>query len=67
MINMIEMKVNNGRTMQLAQQGKDEVILLTTYNTESGLVDFETEIPAGDMVMLMNYYRFQKENGEPIF
>ena len=67
MINMIEMEVNNGRTMQLAQQGKDENILLTTYNTASGLVDFETEIPAGDMVMLMNYYRFQKENGEPIF
>lgn len=67
MINMIEMKINNGRTMQLAQQGKDQNIILTTYNTNSGEVDYEEEITAGDMVMLINYYRFQKENGNVIF
>lgn len=67
MINMIEMEINNGRTMQLAQQGRDKNITLTTYNTESGLVDFEKEITPGDMVMLINYYRFQKENGNEIF
>lgn len=67
MINFIEMEINNGRIMQLAQQGKDENILLTTYNIASGLVDFETEISAGDMVMLINYYRYQKENGNVIF
>jgi len=64
---MIEMEINNGRTMQLAQQGRDKNITLTTYNTESGLVDFEKEITPGDMVMLINYYRFQKENGNEIF
>ena len=67
MINFIEMEINNGRIMQLAQQGKDENILLTTYNIASGLVDFETEISAGDMVILINYYRYQKENGNVIF
>lgn len=66
MINMIEMKINNGRTMQLAQQGKDKNITLTTYNDKSGLVDYETEITSGDMVMLINYYRIQKEKGDAI-
>ena len=67
MINMIEMEINNNRTMQLAQQGRDQNILLTTYNSESGEVDGEEEISPGDMVMLLNYYRFQKENGNVIF
>jgi hypothetical protein len=61
MINLIEMAINNGRTMQLAQQGKEENITLTTYNDKSGLVDFETQITPGDMVMLINYYRYQKD------
>lgn len=64
---MIEMEINNGRIMQLTQQEKDRNITLTTYNDNSGLVDFETEITPGDMVMLINYYRFQRENGNPIF
>jgi len=67
MINMIEMEINNNRTMQLAQQGRDQNIPLTTYNSESGEVDGEEEISPGDMVMLLNYYRFQKENGNVIF
>jgi hypothetical protein len=61
------MEINNGRTMQLAQQGRDKNITLTTYNTNSALIDFETEITPGDMVMLINYYRHQKENGNKIF
>ena len=40
MINRIEMEINNGRTMQLAQQGRDKNITLTTYNTNSALIDF---------------------------
>lgn len=67
MINFIEMEINNGRTMQLAQQGRDKNITLTTYNTNSCLVDHEEEITPGDMVVLINYYRYQKENGKPIF
>jgi len=67
MVNMIEMKINNERTMQLTQWEKDENITLTTYNDKSGLVDYDIEITPGDMVMLINYYRFQKENGNEIF
>jgi len=67
MTNMIEMEINNGRTMQLAQQGRDKNITLTTYKTKSGLVDLELEITPGEMVMLINYYRFQKDNSNPIF
>ena len=66
MANLIEMVINNGRTMQLAQWNKDESITLTTYNDKSGLVDYETQITPGDMVMLINYYRYQndKNNNE---
>lgn len=66
-IHRIEMEINNGRTMQLAQQAYDGTILFTTYNTESGLVDHEEDISPGEMVMLLNYFRFQKEKGLPIF
>ena len=66
-IHRIEMEINNGRTMQLAQQSYDGTIAFTNYNTESGLVDHEESVSPGDMVMLMNYYRYQKENGLPIF
>ena len=66
-IQRIEVEINNGRTMQLAQQMYDGTIAFTTYNTESGLVDREGSISPGDMVMLMNYYHHQLKNGLPIF
>lgn len=64
--NFIEAIINNGRVLQLAQREKDDPILVTTYNMESGLVDSETEIAPGDLVMLINYYRQQKEKGQPL-
>jgi len=66
-LHRIEMEINNGRTMQLMQQAYDGTIAFTTYNTESGLVDHEESISPGDMVMLLNYYHHQKQNGLPIF
>lgn len=65
-IHRIEMEINNGRTMQLAQQDYDGTISLTTYNSKSGLVDHEEDISPGDMVMLLNYYRHQKAKGLPL-
>jgi hypothetical protein len=65
-INAIEMNINNGRIMQLTQHDTDQPIIYTTYNAASGLVDYECEIAPGDIVMLMNYYRQQKDKGEPI-
>ena len=66
-IQRIEVEINNGRTMQLAQQGYDDTIAFTTYDTKSGLVDYFEDICPADMVMLLNYYRYQKENNLPIF
>lgn len=63
MTNFIEMEANNGRTMQLAQHKRDGNILFTTYNAKSGLVDSEITITPGDMVTLLNWYRYQKDNG----
>ena len=62
-INIIEMEVNNNRTMQLAQQEYDGEITLTTYNKDSGEVDREEVISPGDMVTLLNWYRYQKDKG----
>jgi len=62
-INIIEIAVNNNRTMQLSQQKYDGEITLTTYVNDSGEVDREEIISPGDMVTLMNWYRYQKDNG----
>lgn len=65
-IDVMEFEINNQRTMQLTQQTYDGNVTFTTYKKESGKVDYEETISPGDMVMLMNYYRFQKENNLPI-
>lgn len=61
----IETQINNNRTMQLAQEKYDGDITLSTYNNDSGEVDHEEFISAGDMVMLINYYRHVKTNKIP--
>ncbi len=61
-IDTIEMNINNSRVMQLAQQGRDKNITFTTYDLDSGIVDCEKDITACDFVMLMNYYRYVKDN-----
>jgi hypothetical protein len=63
----IGMKINNGRAMQLVQKSFDGTITLETYETKTGITDYEGNISPGDMVMLINYYRHQKENNLPIF
>lgn len=62
MMNKIEMKINNNRTMQLTQQSYDSNITLTTYDNKSSLVDGEGIISPEDMTMLINYYRYVKSN-----
>lgn len=64
---MINVEINNDRTMQLFQKSYDGEITIITFKNKGGEVDSETTIPPGDMVMLMNYYRYQKENKNPIF
>ena len=64
---MISYNINNQGKMELVQQEHDgEVLLTTEYPERDGVERKEWAIPAGDMVMLMNYYRNCKENGREI-
>ena len=50
--------VNNGGTLELIQRGHDGTVLIAGTNDES-----KTEfIPNGDMIMLINFYRYIKDN-----
>ena len=50
--------VNNGGTLELIQRGHDGTVLTTGTDSVS-----KTEfIPNGDMVMLINFYRYIKDN-----
>lgn len=49
--------VNNGETLELIQRGHDGTVLISDDSMS------KTEfIPAGDMVMLVNLYRYIKDN-----
>jgi len=53
-------EVNNGGTLFLTQVSRDGDTMLTKYDGDR--MTYETAIPAGDMVMLLNLYRYVKEN-----
>lgn len=59
---MIEIEVNNGRVMTISQGEQYGDIQVETGEKGASLVDAHFEISAGDMVMLINYYRFIKDN-----
>lgn len=62
---MIKIEVNNGREMEIFQDKATKSIkVLTGKGSE---IDGNFNISEGDFVMLMNYYRHQKENNLPIF
>ena len=66
-MNTITFDINNKQTMLIAQgkhDGDVKLIISTAGTNEESKLDV---ISAGDMVMLMNYYRYQKEHNEPIF
>lgn len=58
-IQKLTYSVNNGKTMELIQRGHDGTVLIS-----DGFTDEETEnyIKPGEMVMLINYFRYVKEN-----
>ena len=64
MNNGIAFLTNNNGTMLLKQENADGPVCVHTFH---GFYDFDgTEndviIPAGEMVMLINYYRYIKDN-----
>jgi hypothetical protein len=61
----ISVEVNNGKILSLSQEKHDGSILLRSGRV--GEVGSEWVISAGDFVMLMNYYRYQKAAGLEIF
>lgn len=58
---MIKLNVNNGRIIEMTQEKADGNITVKTTASKS------YNISAGDMVMLLNYYQFQKDHNEEIF
>lgn len=53
-------EVNNGDTLFLTQVSKDGDTTLNRYDGDRET--YEATIPAGDMVMLLNFYRYVKRN-----
>lgn len=51
--------VNNGGVLELVQRGHDGTVLIAGTNSHLSKTEF---IPSGDMVMLVNFYRYIKDN-----
>lgn len=62
---MLTFDINNQRRMKMEQSEHDKAVQVSTHSENE--VDNSFEIPAGDMVTLMNYYRHQKRHGKSIF
>lgn len=56
----IELSVNNGQTLFLTQVSADGDTILNRW--DGNTMEYERAIPAGDMVMLLNLYRYIKDN-----
>jgi hypothetical protein len=63
---MIKLEVNNGRSIELTQEKPDGDINVDVLDS-NGEVDYFYTITAGDMVMLLNYYQYQKNYGQTVF
>lgn len=61
-MNCISFNVNNGATLNLCQNKRDDAVMVTRANLTDGEIK-RCEISAGDMVMLINYYQYIKGNG----
>ena len=56
-IQKLTYNINNGEVLQLIQRGHDGTVLISDNSMS------KTEfISAGDMVMLINFYRYIKDN-----
>lgn len=60
-MNKLTFFVNNNGTMEISQDKPDESVILRTFHSHE---DYDTKVAIlpGDMVMLMNLYRYVKEN-----
>lgn len=60
-MNCISFNVNNGATLNLCQNKRDDAVMVTRANLTDGEIK-RCEISAGDLVMLINYYQYIKDN-----
>lgn len=58
----MKFKVNNGRTIEVFQAREDGPVYATTYDSK-GEKEGSEIISPGDFVMMLNWYRYQKQNG----
>ncbi len=58
---MIKFNINNGRAINLMQTKPDGVVAVVTSNADLSAEDVYNISP-GDFVMLLNYYRYIKDN-----
>ena len=56
----IQLEVNNGQTLFLDQISAGGDTILSCYDGEK--MEYDRKIPANDMVMLLNLYRYIKDN-----
>lgn len=56
----IILEVNNSDTLFIDQVSRDGDTILSRYDGDK--MEYERTIPAGDMVMLLNLYRWVKDN-----
>lgn len=63
---MLKLNVNNKITIELNQQSVDGETIVTTYDSKNQ-IENDFSISPSDLTMLLNYYRYQKENNQPIF
>ena len=56
----IEISVNNGGTLFLTKGSKDGDTIINRFDGDR--MTYEYTIPAGEMVMLLNLYRYVKDN-----
>ena len=54
----LEIPVNNGDTLYVTQVSKDGDVLLNKWDGDR--MTYEYKIPGGDLIMLLNLYRYVK-------
>ena len=58
----MKFEVNNGRTIEVFQARDDGPVYVTRFDS-IGQKESSDIISAGDFIMMLNWYRYQKEHG----
>lgn len=64
--NTLSFNTNNQHTLSITQEKHDGILFVNVHDNKQQLLR-HYEISQGDFVMLLNYYRYCKENNTEIF